>query len=850
MLHSRLQANRSERDRVETVRREICQILHDQIGHDFTGYKERTFLRRIERRMQVLGVSGIEQYLAHLRGDHQEVTLLFHDLLIGVTAFFRDHDAFRMLAQRVIPELFADKGASDTIRVWVPGCATGEEVYSLAIMLLEHMDTLRARPKVMCFATDIDEAAVAVARAGRYPAAMLQQVGADRLDRFFIGEGASYVVNKEVRDLCIFSSQSVIRDPPFSHLDLISCRNLLIYLEKSLQRQIIPVFHYALRPEGYLFLGVSESVAEYGHLFTVVDKQFRIFRRREHPGTPLQLPLTVPEASRRLGLVQPRPVLPNQRPLPLHQVVESRIVEQFAPAHVVVTSDGDAVYFSTRTGKYLESAAGAPTRNIIAMARRGLRFDLRTALAEAVEARRPVHRANIRIEFNGRIQILDLIVEPMSSGGEEPLFLIVLTDTGPSFGSEPLLPVVSDEHVASIEYLERELHDTRERLQPMVEQYETTLEELKSANEELQSANEELQSANEELETSHEETQSINEELDTVNSELHRKVEELDHANNNLRNLFNGTEIAMVFLDRQLVIRNFTPAIRNIFRLLDVDRGRPLTNIVSDLADLNLRDEVEAVLADGKDRERKAVHRDGKTRYLMRVLPYRAAENMLDGVLVTFTDITRIAEAEEYQRELAHRIETLLQIVLRVVERSAAADAVPKTVLSRLHALSASYALLSRAGWGEVALADLVAGELASCGIGGDGPVVVAGPAVLLRAKATVSIGMALHEVAANASERGALSVPEGRVRVDWQIEEPQTPDARLVIRWRESGGPAVSGSAIEGYGSELIETALQQEIGATGSLFFTDGGVSADLTLPMSSDLIVLPSTTAGAGH
>jgi len=482
-LDTSARRNHPERHRVEEARQAICDILRDELGHNFTGYKDRTFLRRIERRMQVLEMRDIDDYVARLREDRQEVIQLFHDLLIGVTAFFRDKDAFDGLAEQVIPQLLAGKSPNDQIRVWAPGCATGEEAYSIAILLLERMAVLKARPKVVVFATDIDDPAIAIARAARYPAAMLQDVSPQRIDRFFSGDGVSYTLSKEVRDLCIFSSHSVIRDPPFSRIDLISCRNLLIYLDKELQQQLLPVFHYALRPGGYLFLGTSETLAQHAELFTAVDRKHRIFQRRDLPGIYPGLPLLIPPGRR--SLVEPRPAIRNHTTLPLRHVVENRVIEQFAPAHVVVTRDGDVMHFSNRTGKYLESAPGAPSRNIVAMARRGLRLDLRAALTEAVETRRPAGRAGIRVEFEDRIQVVDLAIEPLPDHDVEPLLLVIFCDVGTPLSPDRMLPVVTDELAASTEHLEHELRDSRERLQSIVEEYETALEELKSANEEL-----------------------------------------------------------------------------------------------------------------------------------------------------------------------------------------------------------------------------------------------------------------------------------------------------------------------------------------------------------------------------
>jgi len=834
--------NHDARNRIAEAHQAICEILRDELGHNFSGYKERTFLRRIERRMQVLELREIDDYVERLRVDQQEVGRLFHDLLIGVTAFFRDKEAFAALAEQAIPDLFEGKGRADSVRVWVPGCATGEEAYSIAILLLEHMATLKMRPKAIVFATDIDDPAISVARSARYPAAMLQDVSPERIDRYFTGDGISYTLSKEVRDLCIFSSHSVIRDPPFSRIDLISCRNLLIYLDKELQQQLMPVFHYALRPGGHLFLGTSETLAQHADLFTEIDKKHRLFQRREQLGIQPGLPLMMPVG--RQSMLELRPAVRNHTTLPLRHVVETRVVEQFAPAHVVVTRDGDVVHFSTRTGKYLENSPGAPSRNVLAMARRGLRLELRMALAEAVETRRAVHRPGVRVEMDNLVQLVDVTVEPLPDHDVEPLFLVVFTDVGTLLSREQMLPILNSDDAASTEQLERELRESRERVQSVVEEYETALEELKSANEELVSINEELQSANEELETSREEAQSINEELNTVNNELQRNIEELDRANNNLRNLFEGTQIATVFLDKQLVIRSFTPAIKDIFNLMNTDRGRPLTDIVSGIVDLDLRHEAEPVLRNGQSRERRVVRRDGTGHYLMRVLPYRTSDQSLDGVLVTFTDITRITEFEEYQEELGHRVEGVMQTVVDLAEGGLAEGAAPKVLVSRLKAVAETYTLVSRANWGDVALYDLAVDELRDYGIGRDGRVVIDGSAVRLKAKAAVAIGMALHELAANAAEYGALSVPQGRVQLTWAIEEADGRAGRLVIRWRESGGPAVKPPSTKGYGRALIETGLKEQIGAIGSMGFEEGGVAASLALPLATGFVLRPGS------
>jgi two-component system CheB/CheR fusion protein len=511
-----------DQEALDEARREIYAILRSQIGHEFGGYKTKTFIRRVQRRMHIRQLESFDAYVELLRQEPPEVGALFRDLLINVTNFFRDTEAFAGLATMVVPKLFDGRGANDIVRIWIPGCATGEEVYSISILLCEHMDQLSAIPRVQIFATDIDERALSVARAGRYPAPLLDSVSPERKDRFFIPDGGSYIVSKEVRDLCIFSPHSVIRDPPFSRIDLVSCRNLLIYFGLDVQNQVIPIFHYALRPDGFLFLGTSESISQCGDLFAPIEKQHRIFRRRSDIAPGIRLPGEI--SGLRPGHVRhfhpPRAAISGAAPL--RHSIEAQVLEQFAPPYVVVDGEGDIVFYSARTGKYLEAAAGVPTRQILAIARKGLRLDLRTSLREAVESGRPVMREGVAVEGeDGRVQMITLTIAPVSERhGDNPLFLVLFADQGQTLTRDEALNRTNTTQDDAAFHLERELRETRERLQSLIEEYETSLEELKSSNEELLSVNEEMQSSNEELEASKEELQSVNEELHTVNNDL------------------------------------------------------------------------------------------------------------------------------------------------------------------------------------------------------------------------------------------------------------------------------------------------------------------------------------------
>jgi two-component system, chemotaxis family, CheB/CheR fusion protein len=841
-----------DEEQVEAQKNAIYQILRSEIGHDFAGYKDKTFLRRVRRRMQVLLLTRIENYVDRLRADADEVRLLFRDLLISVTDFFRDEAAFAVLEATVIPRLFEGKGADDTVRVWVPGCATGEEVYSIAILLREHMAGLRGVPRVQLFGTDVDEAALTVARTGRYPLSSLKGLSAGRLAAHFTGDGPTRAIAKTVRDLCVFSAHSLIRDPPFSRINLISCRNLLIYFGAALQDQVVPIFHYALQPGGFLFLGLSENVSQHGDLFLSMDKKNRVFKRRDHVSSRPPMPLGLPGLMR--ASTSDLRHVPKGGEINHRQNAEARVLERHTPAYVVVDGDDDIVYFSPRTGKYLEAPAGPPNRQLMAVARRGLRLELREALRETHETRRPATRENIAVEIDDRQQRVSITAEPLTEDDGETMFLVLFADVGTPVpaGSIPMPP--TEQLDATNSRLERELSEMRERLQSKVEEYETAIEELRSANEELVSGNEEAQSTNEELESSKEELQSLNEEMLTVNSELSRKVEALDQANSDLRNLFESTQIATVFLDRHLIIRNFTPAVSALFNLIPSDCGRPLTDIVNSLDGVNLRREFRAVLEAREPVEKRITAEQGTRQYLMRLLPYRTTENIVDGLLVTFIDITTIAEAETHQKllvaELNHRVRNMLTVVIGIATRTLAptSELTPMvdSFLGRLHALASAYEPLADGAWVHVPLRDIVVPQLAPHLRAAD-QAAIDGPEVLLKPKAALVLGMVIHELSTNAAKYGALSEPTGKVAVRWRLEsEPD--DHRVVLEWREMDGPAVSLPTRRGFGSELIERTVSHELDGKAQVTFDPEGVRVVLTVSLSEVGTVEAGPAAGS--
>ena len=632
-----------------TVLASIAAVLRNKTGHDFHGYKEGTFMRRIQRRMQVAQIDDNAAYVDYLRAQPGEAQELFNDLLIGVTQFFRDTKEFELLERSVIPKLFEGKTRSDPLRIWIIGCSTGEEAYSFGILLREHMATLEEVPQVQIFATDLDGRALAAARSARYAESVVRDVSPERLARWFVREGNTYCIVKEVREMCIFSQHSIIKDPPFSRLDLISCRNLLIYLDAELQSRVIPVFHFALKPEGVLFLGNSENVSRHTNLFGPIEARSRIFRRLEtHSRILPDFPFAV--SSPRLehrpasGLAV-RTVEPS-----LAQRAE-RFVERYTPAYVIVDETHTVLHFSGRTGRYIDPAGGAASLNLMQLAHPDLRLDLRAALVRAAEGGRTVHFPNRRIEQDGQSLLVELVVEPVKDTASPGRHFFVLFKDGGTAAADADASSSSQDQRDRIRELEAELRENKDRLQAIAEEAESTNEELKASNEEYQSLNEELQSANEELQTSKEELQSVNEELTTVNGELGLRVQELGRINSDLKNFLESTQIATVFLDNDLRVMRFTPASAELFHLVESDAGRPLAHIKSRIAYEELQDDARRVLRTLNSSEREIENPQTGTRYMVRVLPYRSVDNFIAGVVITFVDITARKQAEAALRE-------------------------------------------------------------------------------------------------------------------------------------------------------------------------------------------------------
>ncbi len=666
----------------EAALRDVLLFLRTRTGRDFSYYKRATIVRRIARRMQVNEVDDLPAYLNYLRLHPGEAGALLQDLLISVTNFFRDPDAFSALHAQM-PELFRDKAAADTVRVWVPACASGEEAYSIGILLSEYARTLDAPPAIQIFATDLDEEVLAEARHGLYSSSIANDVSPERLQRFFVKEHRGYRVRRELREVLLFAVHDLLKDSPFSRLDLISCRNLLIYLNRNAQRRVFDIFQFALRPEGRLFLGTSESADELSQLFYVIDKKQRLYSARSVTRPAFPLPAGAGTLARALALKEAdagnllaRKTLlggtamgPGPRGSGFDRFSWSelhlKLIEQLGPPSLIVDEESEILHLTGTASPFLKFTAGEPSTNLFRAVHPTLRVELRAALFRARQTSQVCVASNVPVDLGSGQQLVEIRVSPALELAPDLLLITFELHSADDFKPTP----APERDEPLVRHLERELEQVKRHWRDIVEQHETSSEELKASNEELQAMNEELRSATEELETSREELQSINEELSTVNIELKSNVDELGHANSDLRNLMGATAIATVFLDRELQIMRFTPTAVELFSLIPSDVGRPLAHLRHRLTYPELLSDAARVLEQLVPIEREVVGSRGRF-FLARLLPYRTNEDRIAGVVLTFVDVSELQRAQEAVRRAQ------LELEQRVRERTSELDSV------------------------------------------------------------------------------------------------------------------------------------------------------------------------------
>jgi two-component system CheB/CheR fusion protein len=806
----------------EELLRRILAHLRVRTGHDFSKYKRSTVLRRVARRMQVTRTDDLKEYYDVMRDSTEEAQALLGDLLISVTTFFRDADAFNAIAKDIIPELFKNKEPDETTRIWVSGCATGEEAYSFAILLLEETAKHPLRPPIQVFGSDLDSRALASAREGRYPMAIETDVSEDRLRRFFTREGDHYRVRQEVRDTVLFAVHDLLKDPPFSHVDLISCRNVLIYLDRELQEQVCSTFHYALKPGGYVFLGASETADNPPGLFRSIDRTARIYQSTAVPGDKPRLlprllgPIRIREQVSQLGhSVSPTVALGEA-------AMHRRAIEQVAPPSMLIDETHRVIHMSENAGRFVMPSGGLLTGDAVDLVRPELRFELRSALNRAFEHQGNTLSLPILVRFNGSPHRVHLLVKPVAEdGGTEPRSAIAIFIEGEAV-DESLLTLDQQTSDETVRRLTQELELTQARLRTVREESDAANEELRAANEELQSINEEYRSTSEELETSKEELQSINEELQTVNSELKLKLEVISRAHSDLQNLVAATDIGTLFLDTTLRIKRFTDRVTDLFSITHMDEGRPITDFAHQLEYEDLIKDARAVLADLSPLRREVRSRKGRW-YDMRLRPYRTVDDKIDGVVITFVDISErhqvehtLRDVEARQRlllsELTHRVRNILAVVQAIARHTLRGDLTNKELIERfegrLSALAGTHTLLVESDWRGADLAQLARQQLGAYMPQKPDRLRIEGEPLGLPADIATPFGLVLHELATNAAKHGALSNRTGKVTVTWASSRRNN-ERVLRFDWKETGGPAGRRPATKGFGSTLVETAV-----------------------------------------
>ncbi|MBA4320412.1 MAG: chemotaxis protein CheB, partial [Flavobacterium sp.] len=635
----------------------IIILLREQTGHDFSLYKKSTLFRRIERRKGIHHIEKIENYVRFMQENPKETEILFKELLIGVTSFFRDATVWEKLKEEVLPEIIEKLPNGFVMRAWVTGCSTGEEAYSLAIIFREVMDKIKKNRNIslQIFATDLDIEAIEKARKGVFPLNIITDVSPERLSRYFINDNDGYRINAAIREMVVFAPQNVIKDPPFTKLDILTCRNMLIYMEPELQKKIIRLFNYSLNPGGIMVLGTAETLGADILGFQILDPKLKIFKRTS---LPIQTGLLdFPSSFSATTKIKPENLRTPKSEENLQTLANQILLQRFAPASLLVTDQGDVLFITGRTGKYLEPVAGKANWNIFAMLREGLRQDLPLAFQKALKNCEPVKLQNIKVENYGKDHFVDVTIQQIDKPEALQGKIIIVFNDLPETTGQDVANSKTGKQNSNIrnKELEIELRQSLEDLQTLREEMQTSQEELKSTNEELQSTNEELQSTNEELTTSKEEMQSLNEELQTVNIELQTKVSDYVQANNDMKNLLNSTDVATLFLDKELNIRRFTDPVTNIFKVRNTDIGRPFTDLVTDLQYPEIGIDAKEVIKTLISIEKSTVTTDGRW-FDIKIMPYRTLDDHIDGLVLTFNDVTKFKKMEIELKEANEKL--------------------------------------------------------------------------------------------------------------------------------------------------------------------------------------------------
>ena len=818
--------------------RRITSLMRSRTGHDFSNYKRATVLRRVTRRMQVTRCASLTDYADYIGDTPEEAQQLFSDLLISVTMFFRDPQAFEALAEQVITRLFDDLGEGPRLRAWVVGCASGEEAYSLAILLLEECARRKVQCPIQIFASDLDEGALATAREGRYPRSIEADVSEERLRRWFVDEIAHYRVRQEVREIVLFANHSALKDPPFMRLDLITCRNLLIYLERPLQRQLGTLFHYGLKPQRFLFLGSAETLDASPELFAAVDRDARIYRARPSltRGVP---PLQLSSEEHRGGSAERRRQLWRDDHERGAVYMHMSALERVSPPSILVDDAHRIINLSPAAGTFLLHSGGPFSAELPAVVRPELRLDLKIALERAFGLKQSTLTLPTRVDFGGATRRVAMQVAPaFAEESAVPQALVFFMDGGEV---QPLNePLDAEPKPDELRRLHEELKLAHEQLSISRRAHEVSIEDIRAANEELQSINEEYRSTAEELETSKEELQSMNEELQTVNAELKSKLESISSAHSDLQNLTSATEIGTLFLDHELKIRMFTPPVAELFNITDSDVGRAITDFTHQMVYEGIERDGQQVLHDLVPVETVVESKRGRS-YMMRVRPYRTIENRIEGIVVTFVDISARLVTERQLKlmvdELNHRVKNTLSIVQAIAHQTFKhgnlEHSARRAFEGRLAALAQAHNLLTLTHWEHAAMRDITTSIAMGCGAGLD-RFTLDGPDIDLQAGQAVSIAMALHELCTNAVKYGALSIDAGRVLLQWRVLGESEP--RLRIEWHELNGPPVHPPTHRGFGSLMVEQALADGIRGTAIIEFRPEGVTCSIEGPLNA--------------